>query len=136
MKRFLSLSLVAANLAFALSLLAQPQFLYQPQDASVSLGADVFLYAPALGASEVSYQWHKDGAPLPDATIEMLVFSPVSLTDTGDYQLVATDVYGSSTSQVASIIINPDFIKIDPQWPRSDRCGVTGWARRCSRAGA
>ncbi len=91
---------------------AQPVFISQPQSQSVSLGVDVFLYAPAYGSSPVSYQWQKDGVDLPGEDIEILIFGPVQPSDTGDYVVIACDASGCVTSEVARVTVDASFTKI------------------------
>jgi enediyne biosynthesis protein E4 len=91
----------------------QPAFISEPVGQSVSLGVDlIILYAEAYGAGPVSYQWRKDGENLPGQTMEILIFNSPQASDSGDYDVVASDFTGSVTSQVATILIDPTFRKI------------------------
>ena len=113
MKRYPFLLATAAVLALAALGQAQPVFIAQPQSQSVSLGVDVVLYAPAYSpAGPVTYQWRKNAVELPEATMELLILSPLQPTDVGDYDVIATDLTGSVTSEVATVAIDPSFIKI------------------------
>ena len=48
-------------------------------------GYSYFLNCSAPGASVTTYQWRKDGSVIQDETTDMLSFSPLRLSDAGQY---------------------------------------------------
>jgi len=78
-----------------------PTFGRQPQSVTVNLGESTLLSATATNA--MSYQWLKDGIPLPGATNSVLVITNVQPTSFGDYEVAVGNALGSVTSQVASV---------------------------------
>lgn len=59
--------------------------------------------AGVVGDSPRTYQWYKDGQPLPTATQETLVFTSLTLADAGAYQLFVTNAGGFASSTVATL---------------------------------
>lgn len=84
-----------------------PKITVQPQSQSVSLRGVVSFFVAASGPGVISYQWAKNGIPIPGATGESLVISGVQNTDAGNYTVVATNSQGSTTSNVAVLTVNP-----------------------------
>jgi hypothetical protein len=66
---------------------------------------------PAVnGESPLSYQWYKNGQPIPTGTDPALAFANLVSGDAGEYQLIVTNVHGSATSTVARL----DFAVLPP----------------------
>ena len=65
-----------------------------PQDLTVSLGGTLRLTVGATGTEPVSYQWRHNGMPIPNATNAVLVISPVTLADGGNYTAVVSNPWG------------------------------------------
>jgi hypothetical protein len=61
-------------------------------------GAMVEFSAAALGTPSPTFQWQKDGAPIPGATDARFSIKAVTDADAGSYSVVATNEAGSSTS--------------------------------------
>lgn len=59
--------------------------------------------AGVVGDLPRTYQWYKDGQPLPSATEETLVFTSLTLADAGEYQLFVTNAGGFASSTLASL---------------------------------
>lgn len=65
------------------------------------------------GSTPLSYRWRKDGADLVDgvnlsgATTTNLLISNVQLADAGDYTVLVTNAWGSTTSAVARLTVTP-----------------------------
>ncbi len=67
----------------------------------------------ATGSQPLTYQWNKNGAPIPDATGETLVLTTLQAADDADYTVTVTNAGGSATSNVAHLTVdltpgNPD----------------------------
>lgn len=93
---------------------ASPQIVSQPQNATNSLDASVTLTANALGAVmtngplDLRYQWFKSpDAPVPNATNVSLTLPSLTYADAGSYYVVATNLYGSSQSSNATVVVVP-----------------------------
>ena len=51
------------------------------------------------------YQWRKESSPLADATNSYLTLTNVTLSDAGNYDVVATGTYGSTPSAPATLTV-------------------------------
>jgi alpha-tubulin suppressor-like RCC1 family protein len=83
-----------------------PQITTPPQSQSVSVGGAVSFSVVATGEATLSYQWHRNGEPLPGATSATLTLDPVIYADRGDYRVVVTNTAGSVTSDIAVLSVN------------------------------
>jgi len=86
---------------------APPQITTQPAAAAVVAGSNHQLSVAATGSDPLTYQWRKDGANLGSATSATLAFSPVQLSDAGSYSVVVTNPVGSTTSNSATLEVQP-----------------------------
>jgi len=88
-----------------------PMFSVQPGQESACPGQVIALTGEAAGSGTIGYQWVKDGAPVGDggnvsgATTSTLTLMSVDLTDSGAYELMATDECGATSSQTALVIV-------------------------------
>jgi len=70
----------------------------------------------AISSSPISYQWQRDGVPIPGATGASLVVSNVNLSDQGLYDVVVRDSVGPVTSTQARLTVGVwPFIERHPQ---------------------
>ena len=89
-----------------------PGIATQPAAASVNVGEQVVLFvvtsAPVAGASAIAetFQWKKDGFPIPDQTANNLTFPAVSLADAGEYTVVVSNFAGSTTSDAVRLDVS------------------------------
>jgi serralysin len=81
-----------------------PQWIVHPDGQDVCAGASVFLFASASGAPSPTYQWRRNGNPLPGQTGQTLFFTATT-TSAGDYDCVATNSCSSITSNVATVTV-------------------------------
>jgi hypothetical protein len=100
------------GLAFPTAGLPQPTITIQPKNQSVSLGAQVTFDVRASGTSPFGYQWRYNDAAIPGATGISLVLTNIQLANAGTYTAVVTDALGSTTSQPATLEVDPTFTKI------------------------
>lgn len=90
----------------------------QPGDATVREGDLVTLSTYVTGSLPITYQWLKNGEPIPGATSTTLTFGAVTLADSGRYSLRATNTAGTATSREATLTVEPTHpptIVIQPQ---------------------
>lgn len=86
-----------------------PLIVSQPQSVTNNLFAgDTFsLNASANGSPAFSYQWLQNGAPINGATNNTYIKNLSVTGDSGNYKLVVTNNYGSVTSLVAVVTVQP-----------------------------
>ena len=113
-----------ADLVFGLSLTATDGFPViitnpaEPADRLVEEGTSTTFTVEATGSAPITYQWCKDGAPIPDATnaIHSILF--VLQSDAGNYSVkVSNPVAANVTSRMAVLttFANPVTITNDTQ---------------------
>ena len=83
----------------------RPFILSEPEDESVLCHEQAVFVVDAGGTKPLSYQWRFEGAALTGATNPVLVLDHVTLDQAGGYTVVITNVYNSTTSQVASLTV-------------------------------
>jgi beta-galactosidase len=75
-----------------------PYFAAPPPNTTNQIGAAIRLDAIAYGGVPMQYQWLKDGAPLPGETNFVLTIPSATYSDSGYYQLSATNAAGGVVS--------------------------------------
>lgn len=83
-----------------------PVLLASPIDTTAHIGSTVTLSAAVGGVPTPTVQWRKNGVDIPGATDTQLTFTSAVLSDTGSYQIVATNLSGSITSIPVTLTIN------------------------------
>lgn len=102
---------VSAGRLFSLALretavVNPPAFSTHPATQTVMVGGSVTFSAAANGTPTPTYQWRKDGEPIPDATGTTYTINPVRLADAGSYTVVATNLVGTATSNAAILTVD------------------------------
>ena len=92
--------------------LAQPTITAHPKSQSVSPGAKVTFSVRASGTSPFGYQWRYNDVAIPDATGISLVMTNIQMANAGTYAAVVTNASGWTTSQPATLDVDPTFMKI------------------------
>jgi hypothetical protein len=88
-----------------------PSITQPPLPQSLAVGQVAVFEASAGGTLPLGYQWRKGGVPLTDggnisgATTAQLTIDPVDFADAGDYDVVATNICGSTTSSSATLAV-------------------------------
>lgn len=83
-----------------------PQFASQPQYNGGLLGSTINLSGTAFsGVGSLTYQWYFNGTLITGATNSNLAVGNASLTNSGNYILVASNPYGSITSAVSVVTV-------------------------------
>src|SRR5690606_20027937 len=80
-----------------------PVFTVQPVSQTVATGNTVVFHAPATGAA--SFQWERNGVPLPGATSSTLVINDASAADVGTYVNVAANSVDTVRSSPAILTV-------------------------------
>ncbi|HKX28288.1 MAG TPA: pectinesterase family protein, partial [Blastocatellia bacterium] len=97
--------------------LSPVKLLKQPVGQTVFARNTVAFSVTAQGVPSPSYQWFKDGAPIPGATSPTLVMTAVQPAASGSYTAVAANLVGSVTSKPArlAVFMPGDLIAQQPQ---------------------
>lgn len=93
-----------SNPAYLL-VLVPPRITLQPQDRLDVAGYPVTLSVAAEGTAPLSYQWRKNGSPIPGANNAILSFANVQLSDAGNYYVIVENDFGYATSRVALLTV-------------------------------
>lgn len=89
------------------SLVEPASIIAQPQSRSGFEGSAVALRVVAGGVRPLHLQWLHQGTPIPDATNATLLITNVQAADAGTYQVAVTNAFGSVTSSVVSLAVDP-----------------------------
>jgi hypothetical protein len=96
-----------------------PQIIIQPQQNTTVFSGQAFsLDVTAIGSAPLAYRWQANGTNLTDglsasnsvvqgSKTPHLSLSSVTITDSGSYQVIITNSFGSVTSSVANVNITP-----------------------------
>ncbi|HAM70183.1 MAG TPA: hypothetical protein DCM86_00880 [Verrucomicrobiales bacterium] len=79
-----------------------------PQSAATAAGDTVILRAGVIGVPPLKLQWRKDGVNIPGATSATYTRPVTGAADEGDYDVVATNDYGSATSNPGTLTLDPE----------------------------
>lgn len=82
-----------------------PLIVLPPVAAAAAAGQPVSFSVAATGAAPLSYQWTKDGRPIPGATGATLTLAAFQTSDAGSYSVVVTNAAGSVTSPGAALAV-------------------------------
>ncbi|MCF7675967.1 MAG: autotransporter-associated beta strand repeat-containing protein, partial [Akkermansiaceae bacterium] len=83
----------------------KPVVTVPPQGAALASGGTITMNAGAVGVAPLSYQWRKGGDPISGATSVTYTKSGSTVGDSGNYDVVVTNLYGSATSPVATVTV-------------------------------
>ncbi|MCS5575458.1 MAG: immunoglobulin domain-containing protein, partial [Pseudomonadales bacterium] len=75
----------------------------QPEGLSAPTGTSVTFSVTATGTVPITYQWLKNGEKITGATSATYTVSSVSVSDTGGYQVLVSNVAGDQISKTASL---------------------------------
>lgn len=82
-----------------------PRITQQPAAQAAVGGVDVMFSVAAAGSPPLSYQWRKDGIPIPGATNALLTLVSVEIADGGNYSVVVTNLAGGDTSLAVPLTV-------------------------------
>jgi len=86
---------------------AGPTLLVSPTAKTVHEGEPTSFQVTAEGSAPLTYQWSKDGVPLPGATAATLLLAKVSASDAGDYSVAVTGPSGTTTARPVKLTVAP-----------------------------
>jgi len=85
---------------------APPTVTSPPSSIDLTEGGGIELSPPITGSRPFTYQWQKDGQPIPGATDQALSLSNVQASDAGTYSTVVTNAYGTTTVTVSTVTVD------------------------------
>ncbi|MEW6161049.1 MAG: immunoglobulin domain-containing protein, partial [Verrucomicrobiota bacterium] len=92
--------------------LTRPMIMKQPLGGSIALGGDFTLQVEATGSEPLSYQWLKEGRPIPDATSATLLLRNVQPGGDGEFAVIVRNLVGEAISTPAIVRLKADVPKI------------------------
>jgi hypothetical protein len=84
---------------------APPTIGVAPLSLIAGVGSSVTFSVTANGVGTLSYQWRKAGSPIGGATGASLTLSNVQIADAGSYDVVVTNIGGSTPSPSATLTV-------------------------------
>lgn len=92
-----------------------PACTVQPYDRFILPGSNTLFAAKFAGAPPTSYQWQFNGTNIGGATADTLLLTNVQLAQAGNYQLMASNSYGTGISRAAVLTVpGPPAITAQP----------------------
>ncbi len=89
----------------SLTLVTSPVITVQPLPQVVMQNSPFTLEATAVGTAPLSYQWLLNSNAIPAANASSFSLPSAQLADSGDYQVVVSNPFGSATSVVAPVLV-------------------------------
>lgn len=94
-----------------------PVIVTQPQSQTNAVGATISFSATATGSGALAWQWQFNGSNIDGATQNLLLLVNARLTNSGNYSVTVTNLFGSVTSSNAVLLLTnaPPAITTPPQ---------------------
>lgn len=96
---------VTSQVAHVTVLTEPPAFTVQPSNSTFYAGAYASLYTASTGHPYPAYRWYKGGTLIATQSSSTLALGLASPIHNGSYYCVASNAYGTATSQVATITV-------------------------------
>jgi len=91
-----------------LTVLSPPFITTQPQNQAVTVSNNATFWVTAVGTAPLGYQWYfNTNTALTEETNTLLTILNADTNDAGGYSVVVSNSYGSTTSVVALLTVNP-----------------------------
>jgi hypothetical protein len=106
-----------------------PQIAQPPQSIVVAAGSNCSFSVSCTGVEPFAYQWRKGGVPLSDggywigSASNLLACALAITTDSGSFDVVITNAYGSVTSSVATLTVDCPAITVSGTVPATISLG-------------
>jgi hypothetical protein len=94
-----------SNLTLTGTFAQLPAFDVPPQSITNVVGSTVTFTSHSVGTAPVAYQWYFSDEPITGATNDTLTLADAPATEAGFYQVTATNLYGSVTSSIVSLVL-------------------------------
>lgn len=107
MKCFLLATVGITSLLASAETNLPPTITTQPLSQVVYEGQAVAMDVVATGTAPLSYQWTKDGAAISGASTPIISIPVTTVTNSGAYQVIVTNLLGAVTSEVAQLTVRP-----------------------------
>lgn len=83
-----------------------PVITAHPQSKTVAQNGSITLLASASGSPTPTFQWRKNGVSLAGKTASSLLITNFTVSDAGDYMVVASNSVGTASSTTATLAMN------------------------------
>ena len=103
----------------SLTVLLPPAIVNPPANQTAGLSSNATFAVTASGTAPLAYQWQMNGTNLPGQIGQSLNLANVQWSDSGNYDVIITNDYGSVTSSVVTLTVgNPPVLVSQPgsQW--------------------
>jgi len=84
-----------------------PVITVHPASRTVFENVNLDLTVSAYGSRPIAYQWHKNSLLLPDATNSILRIPQAQVSDSGDYSVTVTNLFGMALSDTGRVTVLP-----------------------------
>jgi hypothetical protein len=105
-----------------------PVIVEQPENQSVVQGVTGTFSVEAGGAEPLEYQWLFNSVKVPGATNSIYSVTIAQAVNAGNYRVIVTNAYGSVTSAVALLTVQPMPMMIDVAFTGGSVTAKTGFA--------
>lgn len=94
-----------------------PVIVTQPASLTVDLGAPAALSVSVVAVPDATYQWSRNGQPIPGATAASYTIPAASGTDAGSYSVTVSNAAGTVTGSAATLLVNggPPVVVVQPK---------------------
>jgi hypothetical protein len=92
-----------------------PSFIELPRSLTVAPGATILFSTTARGSQPLHYQWYFKGEPVPGADAPNLFLENVQLDNSGPYELMVSNAYGSDVAPASLIVLVAPVFLLSPQ---------------------
>lgn len=123
--RWVEVTMDDAHLMTAVYWGGEPIITEQPVDATALEDGTAEFRVVASGGVPLDFQWRFEGSDIAGANSPVLAIDPVSPADVGNFDVVVSNAYGTETSAVVSLAIEPSFAGLENGGFESDFQGWT-----------
>lgn len=111
------------NIGFQIATGVMPSLTSHPRSLTNLVGTTAFFTAAASGEPAPAYQWRFNGTPIPSASNHVYRIARAGYTNAGNYDVVASNTFGSVTSSVATLtVLLPPAITLNGSATITNEC--------------